>query len=145
MRALHLAIAVAAVAAITACSPSTSPDSTTDAPQDVTVEQAEAATPEQPPAQPEATPAAPAGTSAEQPPELFVMPNLVGQNLQLAQDTLQSLGSYVHDQQDASGLGRIQVLDSNWVVCSQNPVAGTQTALETMVQLASVKIGENCA
>jgi len=76
--------------------------------------------------------------------EFFTMPKLVGKNLQLAQDTLQSLGSYVLDQEDASGLGRLQVNDSNWKVCSQRPKAGSKTPTDTVVLLASVKLDETC-
>ncbi|WP_255632955.1 PASTA domain-containing protein [Actinotalea sp. Marseille-Q4924] len=72
------------------------------------------------------------------------MPDLVGQNLQYAQDTLQSLGSYVIDQEDASGLDRMQVNDSNWVVCSHEPVAGTVVPVEAQVTVWAVKIGETC-
>ena len=74
----------------------------------------------------------------------FVMPELVGMNLQDAQDRLQSLGSYVLDQEDASGLGRIQILDSNWVVCRQSPAPGTDVGLDEVVTLWSVKIDETC-
>ncbi len=66
----------------------------------------------------EPEPSEPAATPAL--PETFTMPDVVGANLQDAQDLLQSLGSYAMDQQDASGLGRVQVLDRNWKVCSQD-------------------------
>lgn len=72
------------------------------------------------------------------------MPKLVGVNLQLAQDTLQSLGSYVLDQEDASGLDRFQVNDANWKVCSQKPKAGAKVPIETVVLLSSVKLAEDC-
>ena len=74
----------------------------------------------------------------------FTMPNLVGMKLQRAQDTLQSVGSYVLDQTDAAGLDRWQIDDTNWRVCSQKPAPGTKTPLEATVQLASVKLDENC-
>ena len=97
---------------------------------------------------PQTTPApvvaTPSATSGEQQPATFAMPEFTGVNLQLAQDTLQSFGSYLVDQEDASGLGRLQVLDSNWQVCSQSPVAGTSVSVDTVVLLASVKIGESC-
>ncbi len=87
--------------------------------------------------------------SAEQPsasatPEVFKMPNVVGENLQLAQDKLQKLGSYVLDQQDAAGLDRIQVVDANWQVCSQKPEPGKTVSADTVVVLASVKLTEDC-
>lgn len=49
------------------------------------------------------------------------------------------------DQGDASGLGRIQVLDSNWQVCSQDPAPGVEVPVETVVTLSAVKLDEVCA
>ena len=72
------------------------------------------------------------------------MPSVVGMNLQLAQDTLQHLGSYVLDQEDAMGLSRLQINDSNWTVCSQTPKAGKKVPIETVVLLSSVKLSESC-
>lgn len=72
------------------------------------------------------------------------MPNLVGMVLQDAQDRLQSMGSYLMDQQDASGQGRLQLLDSNWKVCTQSPPPGTALSLATVVTLAAVKLDEAC-
>ncbi len=91
----------------------------------------------------------PEPTEAAQPPagapeETFTMPSLVGMNLQLAQDTLQSLDSYLMDQTDASGLGRFQVDDSNWQVCTQDPAAGAVVPISTLVTLGSVKLAESC-
>lgn len=82
--------------------------------------------------------------SAPATPVKFKMPALVGENLQLAQDLLQKNGSYVLDQEDALGLDRLQVLDSNWQVCKQSPKAGTKVAIDAMVTLSSVKLTEEC-
>jgi hypothetical protein len=83
-------------------------------------------------------------TPTKSPEAKFVMPNLVGMNLQLAQDTLQAKGSYVLDQTDYKGLNRIQILDSNWKVCKQTPNAGKSVPVSTVVTLASVKLSERC-
>jgi beta-lactam-binding protein with PASTA domain len=72
------------------------------------------------------------------------MPDLVGQNLQDAQDTLQNLGSYLLDQEDATGKGRPQIMDRNWQVCSQHPAAGTRVQVKDMVTLRAVKNSETC-
>ena len=72
------------------------------------------------------------------------MPKLVGKNLQVAQDQLQARGSYVLDQEDASGLNRFQVLDSNWKVCRQKPQAGKKVGIDQLVTLWSVKLEESC-
>jgi hypothetical protein len=74
----------------------------------------------------------------------FTMPRVVGMNLQLAQDLLQSKGSYILDQVDHKGLLRIQVLDSNWKVCKQTPAAGKVVLVSTVVTLSSVKLTERC-
>jgi hypothetical protein len=85
-----------------------------------------------------------ADLAASSAPEVFKMPNVVGQNLQLSQDQLQALGSYLMDQTDAAGLNRIQVLDSNWRVCAQSPAPGKTVPVATMVVLSSVKLAEEC-
>jgi hypothetical protein len=74
----------------------------------------------------------------------FTMPKVVGMNLQLAQDVLQSKGSYILDQVDHKGLLRIQVLDSNWKVCKQSPSPGKVVLASTVVTLSSVKLTERC-
>jgi len=85
-----------------------------------------------------------AALAASSAPEVFKMPNLVGQNLQLSQDKLRALGSYLMDQTDAAGLSRVQVLDSNWQVCAQSPAPGKTVPVDTMVVLSSVKLAEQC-
>ncbi|MDN4479685.1 Ltp family lipoprotein [Demequina muriae] len=77
-------------------------------------------------------------------PTTFVMPEVVGSNLQDAQDSLQALGSYLVDQEDASGEGRLQLVDSNWTVCTQEPAAGAEVPVEARVLLAAVKDDEPC-
>ncbi|MFH9095956.1 hypothetical protein ACH4K5_25495 [Streptomyces albidoflavus] len=44
------------------------------------------------------------------------LPGMVGENLQFAQDHAQAAGFFLLDDQDASGLGRLQVMDRNWTV-----------------------------
>ena len=76
--------------------------------------------------------------------ETFTMPKVTGMVLQDAQDKLQSLGSYLMDQEDAMGWERMQLLDSNWQVCTQKPAAGKKVPVSTVVKLASVKLSETC-
>ncbi|WP_166391194.1 hypothetical protein [Nocardioides ochotonae] len=76
--------------------------------------------------------------------DTFVMPATVGMVLQDAQDLLQSQGSFVLTQTDATGAERFQVLDSGWKVCWQDPAPGTVTPLSTMVDLGTVKLDERC-
>ncbi|GAB6899686.1 PASTA domain-containing protein [Kineosporia succinea] len=74
----------------------------------------------------------------------FTMPDLVGRNLQDAQDVLQSRGSYLLDQVDATSQNRFQLLDSEWRVCHQSPKAGQHVLKTELVRLEAVKTGENC-
>lgn len=77
----------------------------------------------------------------------WTMPNMVGLVLQDAQDKMQVLTGnpmFYTASTDASGAGRMQVLDSNWQVCSQTPAAGTQFGSDTSVSFAAVKLAESC-
>lgn len=75
------------------------------------------------------------------------MPDLVGSNLQEAQDAIQALtdfGITVTTSSDATGAGREQVLDRNWLVCSQSVPPGSTITAETMINFAVVKLDESC-
>lgn len=54
-----------------------------------------------------------------------VMPDVVGLDLQLAQDTIQEAGVLVSRSEDATGQGRVQLWDRSWVVVRQEPRPGT--------------------
>lgn len=59
------------------------------------------------------------------PPAQASMPNVpCGTDLQTAQDMVQDAGVFYSRSEDATGRGRNQVLDSNWVVVGQEPAAG---------------------
>jgi hypothetical protein len=75
------------------------------------------------------------------------MPNLVGSNLQEAQDAIQALTAFgvaVTTSHDATGAGRQQVLDRNWQVCSQNIPPGATIITSTMIDFGAVKLSERC-
>jgi hypothetical protein len=75
------------------------------------------------------------------------MPNLVGSNLQDAQDTIQRLtdfGIAVTTSHDATGAGRQQVLDRNWKVCSQSVAPGETITSNTSIDFGAVKLEEDC-
>jgi len=75
------------------------------------------------------------------------MPDLVGQNLQAAQDAIQALTDHAvffTSSTDATGQGRAQVLDSNWQVCSQNVRPGDPITTTTKIEFAAVKLEERC-
>lgn len=69
------------------------------------------------------------------------MPDVVGMNLQDAQDKIQSLGVFFSRSEDASGAGRAQVLDRNWIVVGQTPEPGVLIG-EGDALLRVKKIGE---
>jgi outer membrane biosynthesis protein TonB len=71
-----------------------------------------------------------------------VLPNVVGMNLQAAQDLMQATGFYVLDDQDDTGQHRFQVFDRNWVVTRQEPAAGKKVPTDTLVVLWAKKYGE---
>jgi hypothetical protein len=70
------------------------------------------------------------------------VPNVVGENHQYAQDTMQAAGFYVLDERDCSGQDRLLLWDRNWVVQEQTPSAGTMASVDATVTLCSVKEGE---
>jgi beta-lactam-binding protein with PASTA domain len=75
------------------------------------------------------------------------MPNLVGQNLQKAQDKIQDLvndPAYLTTSHDASGQKRQQVDDSNWKVCTQNVAAGQEIGMKSTIDFGAVKNEESC-
>jgi hypothetical protein len=71
-----------------------------------------------------------------------VVPDVVGLNHQLAQDTLQASGFYLLLEEDAGGLGRMLLYDRNWAVVSQSVPAGTEASTTEPITLYSEKIGE---
>lgn len=77
----------------------------------------------------------------------WVMPNLVGQNLQAAQNTIQELTAdavFFTSSVDATGQGRAQVVDANWKVCAQNVKPGDIITANTKIEFAAVKLTERC-
>lgn len=61
------------------------------------------------------------------------MPNEVGKNHQAAQDDLQAHGLYNLAEEDASGQGRMLILDRNWKVVSQSPAPGTKVSEDATI------------
>lgn len=90
------------------------------------------------------TPDAPATTAPPGDTGAAPLPDVVGMDPQLAQDTMQAAGFYGLISHDATGEGRLQVLDRNWTVCDQSPAADTATAADTIIDLGAVKDDETC-
>ncbi len=59
-------------------------------------------------------------------PEDDRMPDVVCMDLQAAQDEIQDHGVFLSRSEDASGEGRRQIWDRNWVVVRQTPAAGDE-------------------
>jgi hypothetical protein len=70
-----------------------------------------------------------------------VMPNFVGKGLNTATEALPSDLSITST--DVTGRDRMILLESNWQVCAQNPVAGTALNGQP-VEFGAVKFGEPC-
>lgn len=69
---------------------------------------------------------------------LILVPNGVGLDYQQAQDVWRAAGLRVSVAADATGAGRLPVIDSNWVVLGQNPKAGTRVDADSSIR-ATVK------
>ncbi|MFI2761386.1 hypothetical protein ACH5A3_21330 [Streptomyces echinatus] len=76
--------------------------------------------------------------------EKKTVPNFVGMGLQSAQDTAQAAGFYNLTSHDSSGRARMQILDRDWKVCSQNVAAGSSKATTTRLDFGAVKLDETC-
>lgn len=72
------------------------------------------------------------------------LPNFVGMGLQSAQDTAQAAGFYALTSHDALGRDRLQALDRNWQVCSQNYAPGKTIPTDTTLDFGAVKLDEQC-
>lgn len=86
-------------------------------------------------------------TACSGPAPAWTMPDLVGRDLQSAQDTVQEMTGYAIAAtvaHDATGAGRPQVLDRDWTVCTQSVAAGTPIDPDTMIDFGVVLRDEAC-
>jgi hypothetical protein len=93
------------------------------------------------------TAATPTVVVATEGPRRWTMPNLVGKNLQEAQDAIQELTDFeipITTSHDATGAGREQLLDRNWKVCSQNVAAGAEISSTSRIDFGAVRTDERC-
>ncbi|MGC4947362.1 hypothetical protein ACLQ2N_14355 [Streptomyces sp. DT224] len=72
------------------------------------------------------------------------VPDFVGMGLQSAQDAAQATGFYALTSHDSAGRDRMQLLDRNWKVCSQNVPAGASVPTTTELDFGAVKTEESC-
>ena len=69
----------------------------------------------------------------------LIVPNVVGLDHQLAQDTMQARGFWRLTEQDATGEDRMLLWDRNWTVVDQWPLPGARVHRDQTVVLSSVK------
>ncbi|MFE9750188.1 PASTA domain-containing protein [Saccharothrix saharensis] len=95
---------------------------------------------------PPATTAPPTTTAAEAVPapasKTCTVPNVVGLVHQTAQDTMQAAGLYMLREEDATGQGRMLVVDRNWTTIAQSVAAGQVVDCNTEILLSAKKTDE---
>jgi hypothetical protein len=77
----------------------------------------------------------------------WTMPDLIGQDLQGAQDAIQSLTDSAvayTDSTDLTGQDRMQVSDRHWRVCTSTPSPGETFTADTEIEFGVVRIEEIC-
>ena len=77
----------------------------------------------------------------------WTVPNLIGMDLQGAQDAIQSLirsEVWFSGATDLTGKGRAQISDRNWQVCSSTPVPGAKFTVRTEIDIGVVRVSEEC-
>ncbi|MDG4663703.1 hypothetical protein [Mycobacterium sp. 236(2023)] len=80
-------------------------------------------------------------------PASWTMPNLIGRDLQAAQDAIQALTNFevsFSTSTDLTGQGRAQIMDRNWQVCSSSPSPGAALTTNTPVDFGVVRDSESC-
>ena len=141
MRPLVVLATLAAVGSLAACGSTTPP---TPPPVTVTVQAPPAPTPA---TSPPATLRNESVSSRRSSATTWKMPNLVGSNLQDAQNAIQSLTGFeiaVTTSHDQTGARRRQVLDRNWKVCTQNIPPGKTITTTSKIDFGAVKLEESC-
>ena len=74
--------------------------------------------------------------------DCITVPDVVGKDHQLAQDTMQAAGLYNLVEEDATGQDRMLLWDRNWTVVGQDPPGGTTVSEDAVITLRSKKDGE---
>ncbi|MGW9047173.1 PASTA domain-containing protein [Streptomyces lydicus] len=80
--------------------------------------------------------------AAEQPKATDTMPDLRGKSVKVARQALESGASITV--KDVTGQDRFVVMESNWKVCTQNPVAGAKYSGQP-VTFGATKFDEDCS
>jgi hypothetical protein len=136
IRILLLAVAVLAFAGLTACGSDGDETAATRTVTQTVQQSVQTRTPTPDPTTTE-EPAAVETESGQ-----IRIPDVEGEDHQLAQDTMQAAGLYNLSEEDATGQGRLLILDRNWTVVEQDPPAGTLVREDQTITLSSKKDGE---
>lgn len=75
------------------------------------------------------------------------MPDVIGMDLQGAQDMVQSVSGgevWFSSSTDLTGQGRAQISDRNWQVCTSTPPVGSAFTVSTDIDFGVVRIEETC-
>ena len=72
------------------------------------------------------------------------VPDFIGKGLATAETDARAAGFANITTHDASGRGRIQILDRDWKVCSQAPAAGSSASTASQLDLGAAKLSEAC-
>jgi hypothetical protein len=140
-RKAALACAALSMFALAGCGGGSSPTPTVTESRTVTET---VATPATTPSVGAPSPSAAPGVEAQS----WTMPNLVGRNLQDAQDEIQALSGgavFFSGSTDLTGQGRNQIMDANWQVCTSTPAPGAPIDATTRIDFGVVRIGsETC-
>ena len=84
-----------------------------------------------------------ATSASSTPNETVVVPNGVGLDYQSAQDVWRAAGLHVAPAIDALGANRLPVIDSNWVVLSQDLPAGSVVPVGSFITATVKKYTDN--
>lgn len=95
-----------------------------------------------------AAPQATSGPAPEVVSATWTMPNLIGTNLQHAQNEIQRITNnevFFSSSTDLTGDARAQIVDRNWQVCTSTPAPGESFTAETSIDFGVVRIDvESC-
>ena len=105
----------------------------------VTVERTVASPPPEEPASPSGEPESGADTGSDSGGGCVEVPDVEGKDHQLAQDTMQGAGLYNLSEEDATGQGRVMLVDRNWTVVEQSPGAGECVSTDATITLRAKK------
>ncbi|MFC6090558.1 serine/threonine kinase [Saccharothrix lopnurensis] len=132
---------LAGAALLVSCSPQPGNDNALTTPEPIP---APAPAPTAAPLTATPPPLPPATTAEAAPatPKTCTVPNVVGLVHQTAQDTMQAAGLFFLHEEDATGQGRLLVVDRNWTTTAQSISAGEVVDCATRIVLSAKKIGE---